>query len=77
MLREDYTARFNRGRDLQDLAFELDAISTNLTMLGYALTDGVEDINLTPKGIDDILYSVCNHIDRIAEELDERSISYR
>lgn len=73
----DTAPRFNNGRDLQDIAIELDSISCNLTMLGYALTDGLETVQLTPKGIDDIIFCTCQHIDRIAEELDDRSISYR
>lgn len=77
MLREDYTPRYNKGRDLQDIALELDAISTNLSVLGYAIVDGTKDSTLTAEGVDNVIFSICNHIDRIAEEIDDRSISYR
>lgn len=77
MLREDYTPRYNRGRDLQDIALELDAISTNLSVLGYAIVDGAKDSTLTAEGVDNIIFSICQHLDRVAEEIDDRSISYR
>ena len=55
------------SRDLEDLSLELEKITDNLCNFAYGIKD-----NQTPySAIEDIIFSACNHISRIAEDMRE------
>ena len=55
------------SRDLEDLSLELSTISDNLGAFAYDLTDQKPPHSQ----IEAMLFSACNHIDRIASDLME------
>ena len=53
------------SRDLEDLSLELTKITDNLSNFAYDMTDNKQPYS----AIEDIIFSACNHIDRIAEDM--------
>lgn len=55
------------SRDLEDLSLELEKITDNLCNFAYDIKG-----NQTPySAIEDIIFSACNHISRIVEDMKE------
>lgn len=58
-------------RDIFNLQHELDGISSTLSALAYSITDGVgKDLNLTKATTADIIFSCCDHIDRVVQDME-------
>lgn len=54
-----------RSRDLEDLCIELSQITDNLCNYAY----GLSEKQTTTDEIQSLLFSACNHIDRVAEDM--------
>ncbi len=55
------------SRDLEDLSLELEKISDNLCNFAYDMSDHKQPYS----AIEDIIFSSCNHISRIIEDMKE------
>ena len=59
-----------KNRTIDDLAHEVDCISITLSEVAYAINGGNNEVELTNTSIQDILFGLCNHLDRIAEDME-------
>ena len=55
------------SRDLEDLGIELEKITDNLCNFAYDMADHEQPYS----AIEDIIFSACNHISRISEDMKE------
>lgn len=55
--------------ELCDLQHELECVATTLSAVAYGITDNTE-VDFTKTSIQDILFGICNHIDRIATDIE-------
>lgn len=55
------------SRDLEDLGIELEKITDNLCNFAYDMADHEQPYS----AIEDIIFSSCNHISRIVEDMKE------
>lgn len=58
-------------RTVDELAHEIDCVSVTLSAIAYA-TNGnfTTEVDLTQSSISDILFGICNHLDRIVADLE-------
>lgn len=57
-------------RDLFDISHEIECLSDTLSTIGYAVSEGFKNVDITEESIARQLFSVSNYLLRIAEDID-------